>query len=169
MPSAQCPMPREASIAALPHWQIATLNRYLRHEPNFNYMLKLNELKAGDIVLADFEGQKRVGDVIEVSRGDHKARIAHDETEYWYDLNDVYAVPLDDAIRAELGFTQAESRADGILYVRGPFSLQLVTAGEDKHSLLHYRDETRHVNNLTYLHELQNHYQRMTNHELSWP
>jgi len=25
MPSAQCPMPREASIAALPHYQIAAL------------------------------------------------------------------------------------------------------------------------------------------------
>jgi hypothetical protein len=163
------PYDSRSVIAALPHFQIATLIHYLRKEPNFLFMLKLNELKAGDIVLADFEGQKRVGDVIEVSRGDHKARIAHDETEYWYDLNDVYAVPLDDAILTELGFTQAESGADGILYVRGPFSLQLVTAGEDKHSLLHYRDETRHVHNLTYLHELQNHYKGMTNHELSWP
>ncbi len=132
-------------------------------------MLKLNELKSGDIVLADFEGQKRIGDVLEVSRGDHKALVAHEETEYWYDLNNIYAVPLDDEILADLGFTKSEGGGDGTLFVRGPFTLQYVTNGPDKHCLLHYRDETRHVHNLTYLHELQNHYKGMTNHELSWP
>jgi hypothetical protein len=132
-------------------------------------MLKLNELKSGDIVLADFEGQKRVGDVMEVSWGDRKARVAHDETEYWYDLNDIYAVPLDQGILAELGFTENQGGGDGTVYQRGPFSVQFVQNGPDRHSLLHYRDETRHVHNLNYLHELQNHYKGMTNHELSWP
>lgn len=132
-------------------------------------MLKLNEVKAGDIVLADFEGQKRVGDVLEVSRGDRKARIAHGENEFWYDLNDVYAVPLEDAILKELGFVKGDDGNGGVLYERGPFSVRFVNNGNDAHSQLHYRDETRHVHNMEYLHQLQNHYHAMTNFVLSWP
>lgn len=129
-------------------------------------MLRLNELKAGDIVLVDFEGMMKVGDVLEVSRGDRKALVAHDESEYWYDLNDVYAVPLEDGILTELGFSRVS--ADGILYERGPFSFQILGQGDARESLLHYRDETRRVQDLKYLHELQNHYKGMTNHELTW-
>ena len=33
-------------------------------------MLKYNECKEGDIVLADFEGQMNVGEVLEVNRGE---------------------------------------------------------------------------------------------------
>lgn len=132
-------------------------------------MLKLSEVKAGDIVIADFEGQHRIGDVLEVSRGDKKARIAHDENEFWYDLNNIYAVPLDDSILTELGFSRLNGNTDGVIYERGPFSLQFVQRGEDRHSLLHYRDETRHVHDLAYLHQLQNHYKGMTNFELTWP
>jgi hypothetical protein len=44
-----------------------------------------------------------------------------------------------------------------------------VNNGADSHSLLHYRDETRHVHDLVYLHQLQHHYHGMTNFVLSWP
>ena len=132
-------------------------------------MLKLTELKSGDIVLADFEGQLRVGDVLDVSYGDKKALVAHDESEFWYDLNNIYAVPLEDGILSELGFAKSNGNPNASVYQRGPFTLEWVNNGEDAHSLLHYRDETRHVHNLKYLHELQNHYKGMTNFELSWP
>ena len=71
-------------------------------------MLKLTELKAGDIVLADFEGQMRVGDVLDVSWGDKKALIAHNESEFWYEINNIYAVPLDHDILTELGYSHSD-------------------------------------------------------------
>ena len=49
-------------------------------------MLKLSELKEGDIVMVDFDGQMRIGDVMEVSIGDRKAKVAHGDNEFWYDL-----------------------------------------------------------------------------------
>jgi hypothetical protein len=132
-------------------------------------MLKLNEVREGDIVLADFEGQKRVGDVLEVSRGDKKARIAHGENEFWYDLHHIYAVPLEHEILAELGFQRTTAEDNLVVYERGPFSLQFVRDRNESFSLLHYRDETRHVHNMDFLHQLQHHYRAMTNFELSWP
>jgi hypothetical protein len=132
-------------------------------------MLKLTELKAGDIVLADFEGQMRVGDVLDVSWGDKKALIAHNESEFWYEINNIYAVPLDHDILTELGFSRANGNTTGTVYQRGPFTLEIVDNGQDNHSLLHYRDETRHVHGLKYLHQLQKHYKGMTNFERTWP
>lgn len=133
-------------------------------------MIKLSDLKEEDIVMVDFEGQMRIGDIVEISSGDKKAKIAHGENEFWYDFHDLHAVPLSPAQLAELGFKQVQdASSDGILYERGPFSIQFVQKGADKHALLHYRDETRHIHDLQYLHQLQHHYKGMTNFVLSWP
>ena len=133
-------------------------------------MIKLSDLKEEDIVMVDFEGQMRIGDIVEISSGDKKAKIAHGENEFWYDFHDLHAVPLSPAQLAELGFKQVQdSSSDGIVYERGPFSIQFVQKGADKHALLHYRDETRHIHDMQYLHQLQHHYKGMTNFVLSWP
>lgn len=133
-------------------------------------MIKLSDLKEEDIVMVDFEGQMRIGDIVEISSGDKKAKIAHGENEFWYDFHDLHAVPLSQAQLAELGFKQVQdSSSDGIVYERGPFSIQFVQKGADKHALLHYRDETRHIHDMQYLHQLQHHYKGMTNFVLSWP
>lgn len=133
-------------------------------------MIKLSNLKEEDIVMVDFEGQYRIGDITEISTGDKKARVAHGEQEFWYDFHDLHAVPIDANQLTELGFKVVDDPSnDGILYERGPFSIQFVQKGPDKHALLHYRDETRHIHNLQFLHELQHHYKGMTNFVLSWP
>jgi hypothetical protein len=132
-------------------------------------MLKLSELKEGDIVMVDFEGQMRVGDIMEVSLGDKKARVAHGDNEFWYSLGDIYAVPADEQHLLELGFIKVmNDHSDGELFERGPFSLQIVRKGANNHYLLHYRDETRHILDLRFLHQLQHHYKGMTNFELTW-
>jgi hypothetical protein len=133
-------------------------------------MIKLSDLKEEDIVMVDFEGQMRIGDIVEISSGDKKAKIAHGENEFWYDFHDLHPVPVSPEQLAELGFKQVQdASSDGILYERGPFSIQFVQKGVDKHALLHYRDETRHIHDLQYLHQLQHHYKGMTNFVLSWP
>jgi hypothetical protein len=98
-----------------------------------------------------------------------KARIAHGENEFWYDLQHIFAVPLESEILSELGFTKTTAEENLAVYERGPFSIRFVREHNDSFSLLHYRDETRHVHNMDYLHQLQHHYRAMTNFELSWP
>jgi hypothetical protein len=133
-------------------------------------MIKLSDLKDGDIVMVDFEGQMTTGDITEISTADKKAKVAHGEQEFWYDFHDLHAVPITESQLTELGFRKmSDPSADGELYERGPFSLQFVRKGTDKHALLHYRDETRHIHGLEFIHQLQNHYKSMTNFVLSWP
>jgi hypothetical protein len=133
-------------------------------------MIKLSDLKEEDIVMVDFEGQMRIGDITEISSGDKKARVVHGNQDFWYDFHDLHPVPINTDQLTELGFKPVnDASSDGILYERGPFSLQFIQKGEDKHALLHYRDETRHIHNLQFLHQLQHHYKGMTNFVLSWP
>lgn len=135
-------------------------------------MIKLNELKEGDIIQVDFEGQRTVGDITDISTGDKKVRVAHGEQEFWYDFHDCYAVPIDDGQLQELGFSAvAPPDGRGKAWERGPFTVQFVPEGPDEHALLHYRDETRHVHagDIRFLHQLQNYYHGMTNFELTWP
>ena len=133
-------------------------------------MIKLSDLKEEDIVMVDFEGQMRVGDITEISTGDKKVRVVHGNQDFWYDFHDLHPVPINTDQLTELGFKPVnDANSDGILYERGPFSLQLIQKGEDRHALLHYRDETRHIHNLQFLHQLQHHYKGMTNFVLSWP
>jgi hypothetical protein len=135
-------------------------------------MIKLHELKEGDIIEVDFEGQRTVGDITDISTGDKKVKVAHGETEFWYDFHDCYAVALSDDQLTELGFSPtAAPDGRGSAWERGPFTVQFVPDAADAHALLHYRDETRHVHapDIRFVHQLQNHYKGMTNFELSWP
>ncbi|WP_336517453.1 hypothetical protein [Pollutibacter soli] len=133
-------------------------------------MIKINEVKEGDIVMADYEGQMTTGDVTEVSVGTQTAKVAHGDQEYWYDIGDLFAVPITDERLKELGFLAVPVGENGaVRYERGPFSVEFLKNNTEEYSELHYRDETRHVHDLEYMHQLQNHYHAMTNFHLTWP
>lgn len=126
-------------------------------------MLTLSELKIGDVVRADFEGQFRVGEVEEINAGSHQALVHHGENDLWYNIRDLYAVPVNEEHLAEFGFLKT---ADGRKWEKGPFSLTIVP-DEANGAILHYRDETRYVHDLRFMHQLQNHYHAMTNFVLN--
>lgn len=126
-------------------------------------MLTISELKIGDIVRADFEGQFRIGEIEEINAVIHKALVHHGENDLWYHLNDLYAVPIREDHLVEFGFLKSP---DEQKWVRGPFTLTFLP-DEENSAILHYRDETRYVHDLRFMHQLQNHYQSMTNFGLS--
>ena len=57
-------------------------------------MIKLSDLKEEDIVMVDFEGQMRIGDITEISSGDKKVRVVHGNQDFWYDFHDLHPVPI---------------------------------------------------------------------------
>jgi len=135
-------------------------------------MIKLKELKPGDIIQVDFEGQRRIGDITDVSLGDKKVRVCHGDQDYWYDFHDCYAIPLDDQQLIELGFhTIQVGKGGDKAWEKGPFTMKMDLKKPDEHTLLHYRDETRHVHapEIRFVHQLQHHYKGMTNFGLTWP
>jgi hypothetical protein len=132
-------------------------------------MINLHDVKAGDTVLVEYEGEKREGLVVEVNREDKQACIQTGEQEFWYDLTDLYSLPLDEEQLFKLKFTKENidpAPDNRRLYVRGPFSVMFHTLDGREATRLDYRDEHREIKGTLTVNQLQNHYHEMTNFHL---
>ncbi|MBX3254021.1 MAG: hypothetical protein KF862_07775 [Chitinophagaceae bacterium] len=132
-------------------------------------MIRLAEVKMGDIVNARFEDVINTGEVEQVDREEKKALVVHGDQEFWYDIEDLTPVPLTRESLEKLGFYPSDDpviKGIGTAYVRGPFIIQFPEESNLQKIHLIYRDEHRNLNGELYLHQLQNHYQSMTNMHL---
>ncbi len=128
-------------------------------------MIKLSEIKAGDIVNARFEDVINTGEVIEIDGAEKKILVAHGDQEFWYDIDDLSAIPLTVHTLETLGFMPSPDPAlnsEGAAYVRGPFIVRYPEKDRNI-MLLTYRDEHREISKDIAVHQFQNHYQSMTN------
>ncbi|MBW8683928.1 hypothetical protein [Chitinophaga rhizophila] len=132
-------------------------------------MINLHDVKAGDTVLVEYEGRTVEGQVLEVNREDKQVCVLTGEQEFWYDLKDLYAIPLNEEQLLRLKFKKDESlsvNSGGEIYVRGPFSVKLHTLDGGPATRLDYRDEHREIKGAITVNQLQNHYHEMTNFHL---
>ncbi len=124
-------------------------------------MLKLSELKTGDIVRVDDEGVERQGTVVRVNHEDHKALIDNGVQEFWFSPDKLFAIPLDEAQMARLGFEHQD--IDGaVKYMKGPFRLVTPKKGDFSNIEMWYREDRRHFKAPIGVHELQNLHLSMT-------
>ena len=130
-------------------------------------MLKLGELKEGDIVRIEDEGVSREGTVVDISREEKQALINNGVQEFWYDLDQIYPVPLDDEQLTRLGFVK-EVDGDSVKYMKGPFRIVIVNNNFSDIEMW-YREDRRHFNTPIGLHHLQNLYHNMTKVHLEMP
>lgn len=132
-------------------------------------MISLHDVKTGDTVLVEYEGNKIEGHVLEVNREDKQVCVQTGEQEFWYELKDLYPLPLNEEQLLKLKFKQDESLSNGSgarVYVRGPFSVKLYELDGHEAIRLDYRDEHREIKSSITVNQLQNHYQEMTNFHL---
>jgi hypothetical protein len=131
-------------------------------------MINLNDVKAGDTVLVKYEGNTVEGQVLEVNREDKQVCVQTGEQEFWYDLDALYAIPLNEDQLLRLKFKKEHTEnGDGRIYVRGPFSVKLYELGDGQPATrLDYRDEHREIKESITVNQLQNHYHQMTNFHL---
>ena len=125
-------------------------------------MVNFHEMKQGDYVIVDFEGQRRRGEVLEVNPGDHKVYVETDVQPFWYEVKDIYPIPLNDEELHSLKFVK-ETNDDGtVKYKKGPFRIMLERAGDFSDFEMWYREDLRQHPNVHAVHQLQNHYYDMT-------
>jgi hypothetical protein len=126
-------------------------------------MLKLGDLKQGDIVFLNDEGVKREGKVVKVSHEDHQALVNNGIQEFWYDLDEISPVPLDENQLLRLGFTKEEMNGSGaIKYKRESFRLITPKAGDFSTVEMWWREDRRHFDFPLGVHDLQNLHLDMT-------
>ena len=124
-------------------------------------MLKIGDLKPGDIIVVDDEGVKREGTVVKTNFEEGQALVNNGVQEFWYSPDEMYALPLDEAQLSRLGFTKEE--VDGaVKYKKDSFRLVTPRKGDFSNIEMWWREDRRHFNFPLGVHELQNLHLSMT-------
>lgn len=126
-------------------------------------MLKLGDLKQGDIVYLNDDGVQREGTVVKVSHEDRQALVDNGIQEFWYNLDEIQPIPLDENQLLRLGFTKEEMNGSGaVKYKRDSFRLVLPNKDDFSNIEMWWREDRRHFNFPLGVHDLQNLYHDMT-------
>ncbi len=126
-------------------------------------MIKISDLKEGDLVMVDFEGTLMEGEVLEVNNGQKLAKVlTNGQNEFWYAGEVLKPIPLSDAALKKINFTRDDQPDGSVKYLKGAFRVQLERPDDFNNISFWYREDKRHVNQLIALHELQNYYLNMT-------
>ena|ERR1700754_341290 len=124
-------------------------------------MLKLGDLKPGDIILVNDEGIEREGTVVRTSPEEHQALVDNGVQEFWYGLDDMKSIPLDEKQLTNLGFTR-EQMDGSVKYKKDSFRLVVPKEGDFSNIEMWWREDRRHFNFPLGVHELQNLHLSMT-------
>lgn len=125
-------------------------------------MIKFHELKVGDIVLAEYAGQRSEGEVIELNREDKEVCVQTSVQDFWFQPDDLYPIPLDEDQLMKFHFEKQDQPDGTVKYLRGPFRILLPGKGQFSRFEMWYREDRRHITQPISAHELQNHFHQMT-------
>lgn len=132
-------------------------------------MLKIAELKAGDIIKVNDEGVEREGTVVEISHEEHQALVDNGIQEFWYTQEDMSPIPVSEEHLQKLGFEKEDTAEGGVKYKKGAFRLLLPQKGNFSHIEMWYREDRRHFDFPLNVHQLQNLHLQMTKVPLDQP
>ena len=127
-------------------------------------MIKIQELKQGDLVIAVFDEIERRGRVIETAPDDKQVRVITEngKQDFWYSTSEVYGIALSDAEMGRFGFDKEKLSDGAVKYKKNAF--RLVTPRENDFTEIEmwYREDIRKNPNVHFVHQLQNHFHDMT-------
>lgn len=124
-------------------------------------MLKIQELKQGDIIRVVQDTTEREGTIIEVSKDENMVCVDNGIQEFWYNIDQIAPIPLTEKELFMLGFEKTEAD-EGSKYMKGPFRVLVHDPGNYTNLDIWYREDRRHFNHPIYVHDLQNLHMQMT-------
>jgi hypothetical protein len=131
-------------------------------------MLKIGNLKSGDIIMVNDEGVMREGTVVGLSQEENQALVNNGVQEFWYSPEEMHSVPLDESQLLKLGFVREE--LDGyVKYKKDSFRLVTPRKGDFSNVEMWWREDRRHFSFPLGVHELQNLHLDMTKVHLDRP
>lgn len=125
-------------------------------------MIKFHEIKVGDFVITNNEGDMQQGEVTDLNHNEKQVCVNNGVQDFWYETDQLLPISLDEEQLLKLKFTK-EKREDGsVKYLKGAFRILLRAEGDFSQFDIWYRDEKRHILHPIFVHQLQNHYLEMT-------
>jgi hypothetical protein len=125
-------------------------------------MIKFSELRKGDYVLAESDGQAWQGEVTDFNNDEKEIAVNNGVQEFYFKSEDLYPIPLGEEQLLKLKFQKHVNDDGSIKYMKGAFRIQTPDQDNFSNFEIWYRDEKRVIMQPIYLHQLQNHYEAMT-------
>ena len=125
-------------------------------------MIKFQDVKVGDYLMADNDGDILQGEVTSLNGDEKQVCVDTGTQEFWFETNQLKAIPLDDEELTNLKFTRQENEDGSVKYLKGAFRILLPAKGNFSTFEIWYRDERRHIMQPLSVHQLQNHFYDMT-------
>ena len=125
-------------------------------------MIKFSELKQGDYVLAESDGQAWQGEVTDFNNDEKEVCVNNGVQGMYFRPEDLYPLPVDEDQLTRLKFTKHVNEDGSVKYLKGAFRIQTPKQDDFSHFEIWYRDEKRIITHPIAVHVLQNHYTAMT-------
>ncbi|MBS1744103.1 MAG: hypothetical protein JST81_13810 [Bacteroidetes bacterium] len=125
-------------------------------------MLKFQEIKTGDYVFADNDGDKKRGEVTNLNNDEKQVCVDTGAQEFWYEMDQLSALPITDEELTNLKFHKQVNEDGTVKYSKGAFRMLIPSQNDFSKMEIWYRDEKRHITNAISVHNLQNHFYEMT-------
>ena len=125
-------------------------------------MIKFSEIKIGDFVQAEYNGELWQGEVTELNGDEKQVCVLTEVQEFWFDPKDLHGIPLNEEQLKKLNFSKHVNDDGSVKFSKGAFRLLIPRAGDFSHIEIWYREDIRNNPDIHYIHQLQNHYLQMT-------
>jgi hypothetical protein len=125
-------------------------------------MIKFNELKPGDLVMVEYDGQLREGEVRNLNGDEKQVCVETEVQDFWYETRDLHPITLDESQLFKLGFQKQANEDGSVKYMKGAFRVLLRSADDFSNFEIWYREDHRRVSSPIKVHTFQNHYLEMT-------
>ena len=131
-------------------------------------MLKINELKSGDVIMVNDDGVMREGRVVSTSLEENQALVNNGIQDFWYSPEDMTPVSLSEEHLMRFGFTK-EDVDGGVKYKKDSFRLLTPKKGDFSNVEMWWREDRRHFGMPIGVHHFQNLFMDMTKIHLDMP
>jgi hypothetical protein len=125
-------------------------------------MIKFHEIKPGDFVIANNEGDLYQGEVTAINTNEKQVCVNNGTQEFWYEVDQLSPIPINEDQLIKLKFSKQKNDDGTIKYMKGAFRMLLSKEGDFSKFEIWYRDEKRHILHPIFVHQLQNHFLEMT-------
>ena len=125
-------------------------------------MIKFHEIKVGDYLIADNDGDKKEGEVTNLNGNEKQVCVNTGAQDFWYETEQLSAIPLDDDQLTKLKFLKEDNEDGTVKYMKGAFRMMLPAKDNFSRFEIWYRDEHRQILQPINVHQLQNHFYDMT-------
>jgi len=125
-------------------------------------MIKFQEIKIGDYLIAENDGDARRGEVTNLNADEKQVCVDNGVQEFWYETDQLAPIPVSDEELTALRFHKEPQDDGSVKYLKGAFRMVTPADGDFSRLEIWYRDEKRHITQPIPLHVLQNHFYEMT-------